>query len=274
MADKRPEFNSTRPQFKQAEPSQVVENKNTAPVEKVEPNKPSMSQNKSVSLSSSSKVSAPSVYPNKNKKIGIISTCLIIFLIIAITLISVLITKSPFQPADISIVLETESSSFSFENIDSDRIEIDEDGNAKITLMPNDSFAGSFSLTSRENPDNPDKKGAVFVRLKLFLLIDGLYYPDFVTAQLKSSSKNSWQTGVDGYYYFNDILNVDQTAIADVVLTLSNKIQQDDLQGRKISINATFEVLQAYAHQSIIETWATAPYSWRTLVSKKYIEQL
>lgn len=229
---------------------------------------------------------SPVVATHERKNIKKILIALMVLFVITVTIVVIVLIPFPKKTSDIYVNIiadELSPSSFDYSNIDDNRIEKDENGNPiKITVLPGDKFAGSFGVSSTSDPNSESSPGPVFIRFRMYATIKNpdinnnleKYYGNIISCRSIGDSQQDWFTAKDGYIYYNEILKADNSASIETEIELIGKNIGNELQGKSLNLNITFEALQAEAYQSILEEWPTAPYQWRTNISEKYLGEI
>jgi hypothetical protein len=200
--------------------------------------------------------------PPKNKKKRVIVAILaVLIILIMLCVILYVAFISPTQPAEIKISFST--------SITLDTTS--DDGQETVAkLLPGDDLNCKFVIQSAQTDDESSSVGDVYVRLRVYAICDGNYFPSSFSFTFTDRAK--WYNGVDGYWYYKGVLTTGETI--DAVKTLHfNENIGNEFAGKTVSVMFSAEALQATGGNganttdSINEMWPTAPYEWyRNLV--------
>lgn len=237
----------------------------------IKPVKQTESNTNNVVLGTEEKTSAPKTFSKFGKKFWIILLIFLIAFVVTVVSVVTFTGKDPILPTDIIISLQA-NGEYDFSTIDRFETSTDE---YTINLMPGDEFKGAFNLKSISNEEDPTKNGTVFVRFRLFSEVEQNYHNDIFDILLDTESENysNWFRGLDGYYYFEDLLDVNEEISIETYISINEDKANNYFQGKSITINCIFEVLQTSAYQSITEVWTGAPYLWRMDIVEKVLAQ-
>lgn len=218
------------------------------------------------------KITAPKVATNFKKHIKYIILSLLIVIIITTCLIFAFAPNSVKEISEIKIVPVVNNIDFDFPENSFDPT-VDDKGNKTLLIMPGNAFSAKVSVTSKIDEDFPTLAGDVFVRFRMEAYVLGEnnvenYYGDLLQTSITNDLNGDWFND-NKYFYYNDILKPEQTISAQLNMIVDQENTPNNLQSKTLYIKCTFEVLQSSAYQSISEVWVSAPYAWRSLISKK-----
>lgn len=226
------------------------------------------------------KISSPKVASNEKKKILTILLIALAIIIATVVVLLVITNHKTQKINDISIKLSikqdaqgnTLNTGFDWTEIENNRTYVDSNGEKHIKLLPGDKFGGKLALTSLKDENNPTLSGDVVVRCRVYAIVEDRYIGNIFKYTLDNENANDWfSSDFDGYMYYNNLLSTDETIFLNLTIEISGAKTTNELQGKRVSLFYSFEVLQASADQSIREMWFSSPYEWRVNIANKVL---